>query len=188
LPGWRSGGSPLSSNWPITAFGEFAAAGDLELALDEVERGGRGGLTVKQLDWLDVLLLQPLDTVRAYELALKFDDFYELTDAGEAEEYLRRWVTEARGSEPEPLVGVRGHVGGSLERGAALAQYGSVQRVTGRAELPHPGSEAWSPRLPIGPQLQLARADRVLTRTVERSGGDHPRSPARRAAQRSRVW
>ena len=32
-------------------------------------------LTVKQLDWLDVLLLQPLNTVRAYELALKFDDF-----------------------------------------------------------------------------------------------------------------
>ena len=60
-------------------------------------------LTVKQLDWLDVLLLQPLDTVRAYELALKFDDFYELTDAAEAEEYLRRWVTEARGSELEPL-------------------------------------------------------------------------------------
>ena len=60
-------------------------------------------LTVKQLDWLDVLLLQPLDTVRAYELALKFDDFYELTDPAEAEEYLRRWVTEARGSELEPL-------------------------------------------------------------------------------------
>ncbi len=60
-------------------------------------------LTVKQLDWLDELLLQPLDTVRAYELALKFDDFYELTDAAEAEEYLRRWVTEARGSGLEPL-------------------------------------------------------------------------------------
>jgi transposase len=60
-------------------------------------------LTVKQLDWLDVLLLEPLDIVRAYELALKFDDFYELTDAGEAEEYLRRWVTEARGSGLEPL-------------------------------------------------------------------------------------
>jgi len=41
--------------------------------------------------------------VRAYELALKFDDFYELTDAAEAEEYLRRWVTEARGSGLEPL-------------------------------------------------------------------------------------
>ena len=35
-------------------------------------------LTVKQLDWLDQLLLQPLETVRAWELALKFDDFYEL--------------------------------------------------------------------------------------------------------------
>jgi transposase len=37
-------------------------------------------LTVKQLDWLDQLLLQPLETVRAWELALKFDDFYELRD------------------------------------------------------------------------------------------------------------
>ena len=60
-------------------------------------------LTHKQLDWLDELLLQPLDTVRAYELALKFDDFYELTHPAEAEEYLRRWVTEARGSGLEPI-------------------------------------------------------------------------------------
>jgi transposase len=43
-------------------------------------------LTVKQLDWLDQLLLQPLDTVRAWELALKFDDFYELRDPARAEE------------------------------------------------------------------------------------------------------
>ena len=75
-------------------------------------------LTVKQLDWLDVLLLQPLDTVRAYELALKFDDFYELTDPAEAEEYLRRWVTEARGSELEPLAAfadtLEGHWSGVL--------------------------------------------------------------------------
>ena len=61
-------------------------------------------LTEKQLDWLDELLLQPLDTVRAYEQALKFDDFYELRDPAGAEEYLRRWVTEAKASELEPLV------------------------------------------------------------------------------------
>jgi transposase len=61
-------------------------------------------LTVKQLDWLDELLLMPLDTVRAYEQALKFDDFYELEDPAAAEEYLRRWVSEAKASELEPLV------------------------------------------------------------------------------------
>jgi hypothetical protein len=61
-------------------------------------------LTEKQLDWLDELLLQPLDTVRVYEQALKFDDFYELRDPAGAEEYLRRWVTEAKASEAEPLV------------------------------------------------------------------------------------
>ena len=61
-------------------------------------------LTERQLDWLDELLLQPLDTVRAYEQALKFDDFYELRDPAGAEEYLRRWVTEAKASELEPLV------------------------------------------------------------------------------------
>jgi transposase len=60
-------------------------------------------LTEKQLDWLDELLLQPLDTVRAYEQALKFDDFYELRDPASAEEYLRRWVTEARATGLEPL-------------------------------------------------------------------------------------
>jgi transposase len=42
--------------------------------------------------------------VRAYEQALKFDDFYELRDPAGAEEYLRRWVTEAKASELEPLV------------------------------------------------------------------------------------
>ena len=61
-------------------------------------------LTVKQLDWLDQLLLQPLDTVRAWELALKFDDFYELGDPARAEEYLRRWVSEAKDSALEPLI------------------------------------------------------------------------------------
>jgi transposase len=60
-------------------------------------------LSEKQLDWLDELLLQPLNTVRAYEQALKFDDFYELRDPAGAEEYLRRWVSEAKASELEPL-------------------------------------------------------------------------------------
>ena len=61
-------------------------------------------LTVKQLDWLDELLLQPLDTVRAWEQALKFDDFYELRDPAIADEYLRRWVAEAKATELEPLI------------------------------------------------------------------------------------
>ncbi len=61
-------------------------------------------LTVKQLDWLDELLGQPLDTVRAYEQALRFDDFYELRDPATAEEYLRRWVTEAMATGLEPLI------------------------------------------------------------------------------------
>jgi transposase len=61
-------------------------------------------LTVKQLDWLDDLLAQPLDTVRAYEQALRFDDFYELRDPATAEEYLRRWVTDAKATELEPLI------------------------------------------------------------------------------------
>ena len=60
-------------------------------------------LTPKQLDWLDQLLQHPLNTVRAYEQALRFDDFYEL-DANAAEEYLRRWVQEARATELEPLI------------------------------------------------------------------------------------
>ncbi len=59
-------------------------------------------LTSKQLDWLDQLLGQPLKTARAYEQALKFDQFYEL-EADCAEEYLRRWVDEVRASELEPL-------------------------------------------------------------------------------------
>jgi transposase len=59
-------------------------------------------LTVKQQDWLDELLQQPLQTARAYEWALRFDDFYTLgVDA--AEEYLRRWIGEVRQTELEPL-------------------------------------------------------------------------------------
>ena len=60
-------------------------------------------LTAKQLDWLDQLLQHPLKTVRAYEQALRFDDFYEL-DADAAEEYLRRWVHEAKATELQPLI------------------------------------------------------------------------------------
>jgi transposase len=59
-------------------------------------------LTVRQQDWLDQLLQQPLQTVRAYEHALRFDTFYEL-DAERAEEYLRRWVEEVRSTDLEPL-------------------------------------------------------------------------------------
>jgi transposase len=60
-------------------------------------------LTDKQRDLLDELLAQPLDTVRAYTLAQKFDSFYELDDPETAEEYLRRWIALARESELEPL-------------------------------------------------------------------------------------
>jgi len=59
-------------------------------------------LTAKQQDWLDQLLQQPLQTARAYELALRFDAFYEL-DAERAEEYLCRWVEEVRATDLEPL-------------------------------------------------------------------------------------
>jgi transposase len=61
-------------------------------------------LTVRQHDLLDELLQQPLETVRAYELALRFDDFYELDDPDAAEEYLRRWIEEVHASGLQPLV------------------------------------------------------------------------------------
>src|SRR3974390_3403286 len=60
-------------------------------------------LTARPQDWLDQLLAQPLQTARAYEHALRFDDFYEL-DADTAEEYLTRWIAEARASGIEPLI------------------------------------------------------------------------------------
>jgi transposase len=62
-------------------------------------------LTAKQHDWLDELLQAPLDTVRAYEQGLKFETFYEFEDPDAAEEYLRRWVSDAKDTELEPLVG-----------------------------------------------------------------------------------
>jgi transposase len=61
-------------------------------------------LTAKQHDWLDELLQQPLVTARAYEQAIKFDDFYEIEDPNTAEEYLRRWIAEVKAGEIEPLV------------------------------------------------------------------------------------
>jgi transposase len=60
-------------------------------------------LTDKQHDWLGELLQQPLDTVRAYEQALRFDTFYEL-EPDAAEEYLRRWVADAKETELGPLI------------------------------------------------------------------------------------
>jgi transposase len=61
-----------------------------------------GNLTVRQ-DLLDELLHQPLDTVRAYEFSLPFDEFYGIDDPDAAEEYLLRWIAEVRASELEPL-------------------------------------------------------------------------------------
>lgn len=61
-------------------------------------------LTERQQDLLDELLAQPLQTVRAYELSLRFDDFYEIDDPDTAEEYLRRWIDEVRASELAPLI------------------------------------------------------------------------------------
>jgi transposase len=53
-------------------------------------------LSARQQDWLDELLAMPLDTVRAYDLAQRFDTFYEIEDADRAEEYLDRWIDRAR--------------------------------------------------------------------------------------------
>jgi transposase len=61
-------------------------------------------LTARQQDLLDELLQQPLDTVRAYDFSLRFDDFYELDDPDAAEEYLRRWIAEVHASGLQPLI------------------------------------------------------------------------------------
>ena len=61
-------------------------------------------LTAKQQDWLDQVLQQPLRTARAYEQALRFESFYELDDPDAAEEYLRRWIAEVKGSDLQPLI------------------------------------------------------------------------------------
>jgi transposase len=61
-------------------------------------------LTARQQDLLDELLQQPLAIVRAYELSLRFDDFYELDDPDAAEEYLRRWIAEVHASGLGPLI------------------------------------------------------------------------------------
>jgi transposase len=60
-------------------------------------------LNDKQRARLDALLRQPLQTVRAYNWALKFDAVYELTGA-EAEHYLRAWVRGAVRSRLQPIV------------------------------------------------------------------------------------
>jgi len=61
-------------------------------------------LTARQQDLLDELLQQPLQTVCAYELSLRFDDFYELDDPDAAEEYLRRWIAEVHTSGLQPMI------------------------------------------------------------------------------------
>src|SRR6266516_1019973 len=60
-------------------------------------------LSEKQRAQLDGLLRQPLQTVRAYNWALKFDAIYELTGT-EAEHYLRGWVRGAVRSRLQPLI------------------------------------------------------------------------------------
>jgi len=103
-------------------FDRYHIRSHLSKALDDVRRGEakmhRGllkntrylwlrrpeNLSVKQHDWLDELLQQPLAIVQAYELSLRFDAFYELDDPATAEEYLRRWIAEVNDSKIEPLI------------------------------------------------------------------------------------
>jgi len=102
-------------------FDRYHIRSHLSKAVDEVRRADAGehrallkntrylwlkrpaNLTDRQQDWLDELLQQPLDTVRAYELGLRFETFYELDDPEQAEEYLRRWIAEVDHSGIEPL-------------------------------------------------------------------------------------
>ena len=81
----------------------------------------------KQLDWLDELLGLPLETVRAYEQALKFDDFYELEDPA-APRSTARWVSEAKATELQPLVAfaemLEAHWPGVIRWHAAACQMG----------------------------------------------------------------
>jgi transposase len=108
-------------------------------------------LTAKQHDLLDELLQQPLETVRAYELSLRFDDFYELDDPDAAEQYLRRWIDELHTSGLKAADQVHSNARGSLARGDALAPQSRLERATGRTELAHPGRQAPSPRVPHQP-------------------------------------
>ena len=75
----------------------------------------------KQRDLLDELLVQPLETVRAYTLAQQFDSFYELPDPDTAEEYLRRWIVEVNASSLGPLIKFARMLKESLARGDPLA-------------------------------------------------------------------
>ncbi len=59
---------------------------------------GSRGLRCPRPPDLDALLDAPLATVAAYELALRFDDFYEIEDPDRAQEYLRRWIHDANAS------------------------------------------------------------------------------------------
>jgi transposase len=118
LPGWSLKYLPQAE---IT-FDRYHIRKHLSEAIDEIRRaeakqhrqllkGTRylwlkrpANLTARQQDLLDELLHQPLDTVRAYEFSLRFDDFYGIDDPGAAEEYLRRWIAEVQGSGLGPLI------------------------------------------------------------------------------------
>jgi hypothetical protein len=116
--------------------------------------GKQRPLGLPSSDWLDELLLHPLATVRAYEHALKFDDFYELEDPAAAEEYLRRWVSEAKTSELEPLAHFAEMLETHLAGSDPLASHPRLERAVGGIELADPGSQAQSPRVPLRAQLQ----------------------------------
>ena len=103
------------------SFDRYQVKAQLAQAVDQVGRGERKQqaellkgsrylwlrrpekLNDKQRAGLDALLQQPLQTVRAYNWALKFDAVYELTGA-EAEHYLRAWARGAVRSRLQPLI------------------------------------------------------------------------------------
>ncbi|MDQ2761294.1 MAG: transposase, partial [Actinomycetota bacterium] len=105
--------------------------------------------TERQHDWLDELLCQPLETVRACEHALRFDAFYEIEDPDTAEERLRRWIAEVDASGLLPL-----------QKFARMLEDHWLFRSG-----PSPGRQTNFDALPLGaPTDTLARGRTLLTR------------------------
>lgn len=97
-------------------------------------------LTRRQRDLLAELLAQALHAVRAYRLAERSDDSYELDDPDTAEQYLRRWVSDTRSTELEPISRFLPDPRGSLGSAGLAGTKATSAWAAGNRSIAHQGA------------------------------------------------
>ena len=120
-------------------------------------------LTAAQRAWLDEQLVpsrRALKTARAYRIKVAFEDFRSLPPEL-AGPYFKKWYFWATHSRLKPVIDAARTIKKLLERHTALVPLPHQQRSGRGHQLPRPGRQGQSPRLPHHRELHHHRLSRL---------------------------